>query len=49
MELLWDVKYIDINDQKVEISMLGADRNNVILQLSMFHKVKEVITIEEVR
>ena len=49
MEVLWDVKYIDIKGEKVELNMLGSDRNNVILQLSMFHKVKEVITIEEVR
>ncbi len=49
MELLWEVKYISFDDRNIEIKMLGSDKDNVILQLAMYHNVKRLISVEEVR
>ncbi|WP_208730658.1 hypothetical protein [Bacillus sp. COPE52] len=48
-ELLWQVKYIHEDGRTVDINMLNATKNGIILSLSMFHSVKELISIEEIR
>ncbi|HDR7453447.1 TPA: hypothetical protein QCX53_003492 [Bacillus cereus] len=48
-DLLWKVKYKDHDGEMININMLNTSKNGVIMELAMFHRVKELISIEEVR